>query len=320
MRKINNYVLAFIAIFLMSFLFADNLNAQKPHSDVFKTSIPIVIDGELDEIWSKIEPNDIENNISNADYVDYSYWKACWDDDGIYIVVVVDDDNYWPSELSGLETHQSDKPELYFDVNEILEDGNGGKAGIENGHYQFAPTFIGAKDGEIQYGEGIAETCEYAHKVTGESYVFEYFIPFSFLENAPEFDKTRMMGFDVTVIDRDEIEDKRKKFTWANREEIASSYNNMDDCGTIILINDLIDITSSAGIVSDYNKTKKSNAYISNNVLYLNGVKGSIVVYDTYGKVVLKNDKNSSEIYVNTLKNGIYIVKADNFNAKVIKK
>lgn len=287
--------------------------AQKPTVKLLKTLTPINLDGELDAVWGKIDSLTIENNVTNADIVDPAYWKACWNDNGIYVVVVVSDNSYWPAELSGKESWQSDKPEVYFDVNEVLEDNVGASSKIASGHYQLAPTFSSENDGQEQIGTGEDEGCKYAHKVTGANYVFEYFIPFALLSKAPDFLQTRPIGFDVTVIDLDEGAASENRKTWANKEAKSSSWNNMDDCGIITLSSDII------ATAIDNRNIDLTYAYISNNKLKLFGIKGMVKIYNLSGELLLQAKANGRDIDVSHLYSGIYILKADNFTGKLFK-
>jgi uncharacterized protein YjdB len=70
--------------------------------------------------------------------------------------------------------------------------------------------------------------------VSAPNYVAEYFVPFSKLFDNTGFQlqTTDTIGFDVTIIDRDNEEIPRQRAVWANVGAIDESYFNMDGCGT----------------------------------------------------------------------------------------
>jgi hypothetical protein len=209
--------------------------AQRPQGVIVRTTVPPVIDGEIDEIWDDANVYDIDKNYRleqpTLGAAGETTWRALWDMDGMYILLVVNDDHWFPSYMAGVDNWMADKPELYFDCNFILEDGVGG--GFGQGHYQVAPAAAEATiDGTpITEGNGVI----YAFKVNNPDYVVEYFIPWSLLNDKDGigFDKMGTMGFDVTIIDRDPGDTDRKRAVWANVGDKDESWSNMDDVGWI---------------------------------------------------------------------------------------
>lgn len=210
---------------------------QRPEG-VFKlASVSPVIDGVVDDVWAESEVYSI--NLNFADELPTlgdegtTTWKGLWDETGIYILVEVNDDDWYTNyTLGGVggDHWTFDKPEVYFDVNSELEDGGGGGGG--NGHYQVAPAPTeGSTDGTL-LEDGDAQ---YAFMVDGSTYLVEYFIPMTMLldKDGFEVDKLGKIGFDVTVIDRDMGDESRKRAVWANIGGLEESYSNMDDCGWV---------------------------------------------------------------------------------------
>lgn len=252
--------------------------AQKPTAVLKKASVAPVIDGEIDEVWAEADP---ENNIDlqftgevpTLGAPGETTWQGLWADDGIYILLRVTDDAFYPNyavDPPGND-YEYDKPEIYFDCNYILEDGMGPQTdgnGNGNGHYQIAPGFTdGSNDGTaITLDNGSI----YAFLVTEPNYVAEYFVPFTHLiaGNGAGVDKTGEIGFDVTIIDRDPGDDARKRAVWANIGENGESWTNMDDCGIITLdgaeAGTLIDaITLTGGTITEDNGTLQIVAEIT---------------------------------------------------------
>ena len=166
------------------------------------------VDGIVDLVWNSVDaqainqvwkPGDLgEESVSFG--VDGATFKALWDDDYIYILVEVDDDNHWNHLDAGVTSWQADKPELYFDVNETRIDNLGPSVG-GTGHYQFAPSFDPA---EAKNGFEAAFVVD----LLGP-YVYEYAIPLGTLVdkngNGGLDPTTRTtIGFDITILDLDE--------------------------------------------------------------------------------------------------------------------
>ena len=114
------------------------------------------IDGQADILWNNVEAHNIDLNFTGEFPTLYdATWKAVWNDTVICVLVEVSEDSFWPSWLSGLADWASDKPEVYFDVNEILEDGLGPLPdGSNQGHFQFAPNFSETEQGTLHFNNG----------------------------------------------------------------------------------------------------------------------------------------------------------------------
>ena len=216
-------------------LFVTVAIGQQPQGIIMKASVAPEINGELDEVWEEAIVYNIDQpyraEVPTLGEPGETTWRALWNEDGMFIFLVVNDDEWYPSYVSGGNSWEYDKPEIYFDVNYVLADGLGAMHG--QGHYQVAP---GAAQATID-GTAITESSGviYAFKVADPAYTVEYFIPWSFLKDKDgvEFDKAGVMGFDVTIIDRDQGDEGRRRAVWANIGEVDESWSNMDDVGLI---------------------------------------------------------------------------------------
>jgi hypothetical protein len=210
------------------------LSAQQV--SIKKASASPVVDGVIDAVWDDVAPISIDKPYRQEEpSIGATTWKALYDDDGFFILLQVEDDVFFPAYAdNSSNTWEYDKPEIYFDVNEILVDSKGAKdAG--SGHYQVAPGFV---DGEIDGTNHTADNgVQDAFLVTDPTYVAEYFVPFSLLLDLDgnDIDKTRKIGFDVTIIDRDDVAVTRQRMVWTNIGTEDESWSNMNECGTITL-------------------------------------------------------------------------------------
>ncbi len=232
---------------LLCGLFAVGALAQRPSVVINKASVDPVIDGVIDEVWADAaSENNIDRPTLSGDVPTTpslgasgeTTWQGLWTYDGIYVLLRVNDDNFHPSyEVPGTNSWEYDKPELYFDVNYTLEDEGGPMTG--NGHYQVAPAFTeGGTDGTLftcGFNGTAGDFVEYAFMVEDPSYIAEYFIPFSSLldETGVAVDITGEVGFDVTILDRDEGDETYSGAVWSNIGTIDGSWVNMDESGIV---------------------------------------------------------------------------------------
>lgn len=308
MKTVYKIGLALLAFPIMSM-------AQAPTASIKKiiNGAP-VIDGAVDAFWEQVPANNIDKNfqteVPTLGASGTTYWKAVWNDTAIFVLVVVNDDVYLPVYLGANPTEHwtYDKPEIYFDVNDVLADGLGASAG--SGHYQFAPAF---KDGFITGELQVTSSVWYAQLVNDPDYLAEYSVPFSKLKNEDdvEVSKTATIGFDVTILDADSDDDSpvRRRAVWANVGAINESWNNMDDIGTITLSTESpINLSSTQSAV-----LSGQNAYITNDMLKFKGFDRltEVVVYSALGQKVIAA-KNVTELNVASLKKGVYMVVVNN--------
>jgi hypothetical protein len=229
-------------LFFTAVIFIADITGQDATIYKLPSGVSPVIDGTVDNLWNMFDTYRINKPFTDEwPSLGFTDWQAVWDDTAIFIIVSVEEPDFCPAWCEPeMPDWQSDKVEVYLDVNEILRDG-GGPAEGPNGHFQIAPGFT---EGENQYyysgPSGLGWDYSYAYKIYGTDYIFEYVIPWSSLtdENGIEFDPNagRLMGFDVYVIDRDEGEYDRNRRVWMNDGKGPASdesWNNMDDCGIL---------------------------------------------------------------------------------------
>ncbi len=200
-----------------------------------------VIDGTKDFVWENVEVHNVsKSHWAEQPTLNKATWQAAWNDTSIFILIEVDDDDFYPMWESDDNQWMSDKPEIYFDVNNELKD----EGGPENkaGHYQIAPWFYDElytykETGYQMTGQNNDVYATVAYRVDDPDYVYEYAINIEDFrdENGTPLNPhyIDMIGFDVTVVDRDAGDEARKRALWQNTGAIDESWYNMDDCGLV---------------------------------------------------------------------------------------
>jgi hypothetical protein len=205
------------------------------------------IDGIIEDAWDVIPEQTIDRPFKDEEPTVNSFWKAMWDEENFYVLVSVQDDNHYPGWESGDDNWKYDNVEIYWDWNDILEDG-GGSGDIYSGHFSFYGKFTANNNNvvvtEDPLGDGYTEPGgKYCYSLSGENYVYEIAIPFTNFYDEVNWQLTKniayakkAIGFDVTIVDQDEgITTSRQRMVWKNDGEIDENWNSMDDAGIIRL-------------------------------------------------------------------------------------
>jgi len=288
--------------FLLSACMCTMTMAQsvRPEAVIAKAfDVQPVIDGVIDDVWVPI----VKHNVTLPYQIEIptfgnegdTYWKALWDDAGIYIIVVCSD-NVWHPWFGNTDgNHKYDHVELYFDTNKNLADGNGGHDNT-NGNRQIAPDqFEGKIDGSLLAQNNV----QYAYNVANPDWTAEFFVPWESIPDADGvmFDKTATMGFDVTIVDNDNDGQSRKRAVWSNdgtRGDNDENWNNMDEAGHVTFegSGDLIyvdkitidggkSITTNGETLQLTTTTVPADAYNNKLILKLTNGTGSAKISDT---------------------------------------
>ncbi|UCH13799.1 MAG: T9SS type A sorting domain-containing protein [Bacteroidales bacterium] len=252
MNRLYNILACFCFIFIISGI----VPAQDGVLEKLPDGCVPVIDGTIDPVWAQVKKYHVNRNFRDeVPSLNLATWQATWNDTSIFIIVNVKDDDFYPLWESGDYQWMSDKVELYFDVNAELKDGGGPMD--SDGHYQIAPWFY---DGLYEYfmsgywwsGQASDVYATVAYRVNDPDYVYEYALNIQDLRNewgAPlnPYD-VDMIGFGVTVVDRDADGADRKRAVWRNTGEIDESWANMDQCGTVSFSTEKIITVKKPGI------------------------------------------------------------------------
>jgi hypothetical protein len=228
----------------------------------------------------------------------------------------VEDDDHYPAWESGGNAWEYDKPEIYFDVNDVLNDA-AGPATASSGHYQLSPGFAEATYDQLVTVAGTTQAPggSVAYILTGESYVYEHAVTISSMSNlsAVAMDCATILalpekvGFDATVIDQDQdVTTARQRTIWQSGDGTeAEAWNSMDASGTITLVG-----TCESGI----NNVKTVNVAVSPNpvtdFLTINADFDKVVINNILGQEISSmNQIKTNKLDVGNLSQGVYIIK-----------
>jgi hypothetical protein len=220
-----------------------------------------VIDGTADPLWDNVEVHNIQRTYRTEEpTLNLATWQAAWNDTSIFILITIEDDDFYPLWESGDVEWMSDKTEIYFNVNDDLKDG-GGPANMA-GHYQIAPSFYDELNEYYYSGHyypGLGTNNDIyltvAYKVNDPDYIYEYALNIEDFNDINEVplnpNNIDMIGFDVTIVDRDDDGELRKRGVWKNTGAIDEAWNNMDDCGIVTFSTEEVAVDLSANISAD---------------------------------------------------------------------
>ncbi|MFO7656017.1 MAG: sugar-binding protein [Bacteroidales bacterium] len=288
----------------------DAMAQNKENIQIPFTSTPPVLDGIIDDLWNMVPAVTIDKTFQSEVPTLEAYWKALWDNSALYVLVSVNDDDHWPSWVSGGSWFLFDQPELYLDVNDSLMDGVGPGA-KSNGHYQVVMSFASAGANVItpMVASNYRPGGNYCYSLVDEGYIVEYALDYLTFSNkagsplsAAAFDALDSIGFDVCIIDQDEgITTTRQRAVWQNTGAKDENYNNMDDAGSITLVNAL-----PQGLNSP------AHSAIS---VYPNPVGSHIIVNADFDMLIFSNmlgitvktvETSEKNINIETLPTGVY--------------
>jgi hypothetical protein len=317
MRKI--YTLFFACIFAVAAIAQDATFYKLP--DGYSPSI----DGVPEGFWANVEAYNVDQAFTGdaeAPTLDLCTWQAVWNDTVIVVLVTTQEDNWCPAWCSGAADWQSDKPELYFDVNAVLDDAGGPSTNgaTPNGHFQIAP---GPIEGKLQMIDSMA-VGQYAlnfhvgYVIDDPDETWEYAAIIADMidsESAPvDPYAAPTIGFDVTFIDRDEGDADRKRAVWKNIGTVNESWVDMDECGEITFSTDEVE----TGIFTP--QVYNLNVYPNPTMDYLQVEAdfNEAVITNIIGQeALILRDVKGTRIDISSLESGLYFISLYN-NSKYI--
>jgi len=296
---------------MIGLLFVGGVAMAQKHVDVPVGTAEI--DGVIEDAWDVCPEQAIDLPYTTEVPTVTSFFKVMYDNDNFYVVVnVIDEGNHYPGWESGGNNWEYDKPEIYWDWNEVLIDGVGAGTNL-SGHYQLADGFL-----EDSYDVPIVKTPTaagdrnpggtYCYSLSGEDYVYEMAVPFvNFYDKdgvqiTAEVAKAKAaFGFDATIIDQDEgITTARQRAVWSAKD--VECWNSMDGAGTAKLK------PGSANNMSVSKLSVSPNPAVSN--VTINADFNRVVISNILGQQVKDVTVSSKNLNISDLSKGVYVVKA----------
>jgi hypothetical protein len=330
MKKILSF---FVAAFIATSTFA-----QIDADLVIKKGVDIEINGlEDDAIWALIDPvaidkpfnpnpaNPLAGELPTLGEPGDTYFKMFYTDNYIYVLVNVVDDVHYPHWMAGgNQGWLYDKVELYFNVNDVLQDGGSPQwvAGHQDpGHYQYAPSIANEGDYDLvlQPVDGnmgnLSGKAYWIVTRQGEGYIMEFKIPIHLFSNDTDGDSftadklvalPQGMGFDVTVVDNDNDGNGRNRMVWMN-DGPTESYNNMDNVGVVVFSEELL--VTPTNISENRMSSLRVYPNPAQNLVTIDANVDKIEVVNITGRLVMVIE-NSRTVNVSELPAGLYIFKS----------
>lgn len=191
-----------------------------------KTGLRPVIDGQPDDMWENHSwanlDNVISGNVSSEQDLSARF-KLCWDDEGIYLLIVVHDDVLIRD--SGAAISDDDGLEVYFDLDNSKES----SYGMDDFKYRF----VYGDSTVIERVHNAINGVQFVMLDSDNGYQTEISIPWTTMGNPPQ--ANALIGFEVQVNDDDDGGARDAKIAWWGTSDLA--YQNPSAFGTIKLKN-----------------------------------------------------------------------------------
>jgi hypothetical protein len=285
---------------------------------IFKTPIPIVIDGTIDEAWNNPSvlqakcTKTLVGTISNS--ADLSgYFKALWDNTYLYILADVDD-NALVKDSDNI--YDDDAVEVYIDIN------NDKASTYGNNDFQY--TFAwdrGTTVGVLPSGRSTSNITYSIVAKTG-GYIVEARIPWATVQDSPAVNQS--IGIDFMINDDDNSGARDKKTSWnANTDD---AWQNPSLFGTaqlreaIEVITNIFDAQNLSGIEIF------PNPVVDKINLTLHDSKSTVSLYTISGRQLTELNPESHQLSIDmsNYDSGIYLLKiitnGQTVTKKVVKK
>jgi hypothetical protein len=306
---------------------ATSTDSARNHATISHWTGAPVIDGKgNDKIWTKVTAINIDRAFGKDSASYYSAtWKAFWNDTSIFVLVELEDNNFWPSWKSKQPDWASDKVEVYFNANGKNPDKPGASTAGKKGMYQISVNWDTIEAmGKPHKGNfdstWYADTWSYGDH---SKLTFEWSIRFAKLRDSINaltsgsgLDplSTTKIGFDVVAIDLDSGTGKpRQRQTWSGKGKPSENWGRMDSVG--ILTFSTTELDTNVIAIRQITRDDKALVYptVVSDVLNVNGEQ--ISVYNALGQLVKTvKDINNNQVYVGDLSKGVYVavVKSNN--------
>ena len=211
-----------------------------------------VIDGHVDPLWTYVDAYVVKLYdpyccAAGEPTFDVASWRVAWNDEEIFVIMAVNDDDFYPDYEAGSSiSWEYDRPEFFFDINIGELDDGLGPVTLNSGHIQIAePFYVGENPFYAEFTNWSGHDIRTAYQINDPNYVYEYALDINSMidKHGEVFNPSAepVVGFDINVIDRDQGDAGRRIAVWMNTGENGMSWNNMDDCAEVRFSNKTID-------------------------------------------------------------------------------
>lgn len=281
---------------------------------IFKTPVPITIDGSIDAEWNSAEVMPVSasklliGTIANS--ADLSgMFKALWDNTYLYILADINDD-----------TRVNDSPDIYEDDGvEVYVDINNDKSqtyGANDAQYTFAWD-NGTTVGVLPEGRSTTAITYSVVAKTG-GYIVEARIPWSTMQGNPSINQ--YMGIDFMINDDDDTGSRDSKLSWNSATDNAWENPSLFGIGQL---KSEIDVITTIDDIQASNKIAVFPNPVSNTVnLSLKDAQSEISLYAINGNhlMTVTSENIETSIDMSTFDDGIYLLKIVGKGQTVTKK
>lgn len=311
-----------------AFLCAISVFAQNPNYEVQYVAKAPVIDGVIDEMWSKIEPIELNNLSDDGSSLEAVSFKLVWGDTALFILADVYDNEDIQSPMDrGLYSNsnwKTDRAEFYISGNPVsiekqwgagLCETNGNKVpggDHYSGTWQFANRIPAGSD-TVLFSSELITNLSATHK-NGPSYVCEFSLNWNVLVDSigarsimPKNGEKFLFDASFCDVDAADPDGKRHFVRWINPSPWDRM--NVSETGVLKLVNKNATSTRSmAGVSFEIYPNPVTNIVKVSNIEF-----DEVHIYNGLGQEVLRKSGNGT-INVAELKNGLYTISVWNKN------
>ena len=277
---------------------AISISVIPPPLEIYKTPIPIVIDGDEEEVWSNslipsVEAlNVIVESVSNPADLSGSA-KFLWDNTYLYVFATIMDDS---KQNDSQNSYEDDAVEIYIDIN----NDKASSYGANDVQYTFGWN-DGTTVGSLPSGR-LTTGITYSAVSTADGYIVEARIPWSTVQGSPAVNQ--MIGIDFMINDDDNGSGRDGKLSWSATADDA--WQNPSLFGVAKLAGELIVTGSTTFSESNFSYfpnpfTEELTIRASENTIYQ--------LFTIDGRMVEEGNINIQSQIGKTLKKGTYLLR-----------
>jgi len=308
--------------FVTAFVCAITLFAQNPNYEVQRVAKAPVLDGVIDEMWSKIEPIELINLSDDGSSLDAASFKLAWSDSALFVLADVFDNEDIQSPMDrGLYSNsnwKTDRTEFYISGNPVSIEKQWGAGLCEtngntvpggehySGTWQFANRIPAGSDTILLSSELITHISA-THK-DGASYVCEFSLNWNFLVDSvgnrsilPKNGEMFLFDASFCDVDASDPDGTRHFVRWINPSPWDRM--NVSETGIMKLVDDnSTSVRLISGALIEIYPNPVTDILNVSNIEF-----DEVHIYNGIGQEVLRK-LGESNVNVTELKNGLYTI------------